>query len=672
MQFLRFPADDHLWVVKWYDKHRQMHELSRSASVEVLLQRLPGLDAKSVRGMSQVDVGQLLAKDKDSPPVFRTELLDASSLPAIRIGHVYQSGRRVGDLPSTTLTLNMPGGEGLMKEVLLGDNLEKPAGWADKYNFRLLNPSQYELPFRAYDGSRCIVRRVRHKGTDLDIVIPRTLIEQSFYYPDSYMVNVAGKGDWDAQKDALIVFRKLDNGLETAICRETGTWKVVVRTHVLKMHAPMMAFFAHSPYAQESANLIHTLALKERGLNRFAPWHASGRIPWDPELGPFRMKLRGFLLKGNRMKGSETFLATHIAGWTLPERTPDIEDERENSGHESTNGTQDPGRSRGGRSERRGNSQHQIQSGVDADPNKGFQGFDTSAIEWLEEPRVRTQTKSSHISPTGEPKSGSDDGDESSQGSTGPNSGQTNNPGKVTVRSIVHPGAASFARIEKALKDLEEEKFITSFTIFGPVDASQRQERGEASCWNFLPNELRKGESRSGRLPTRGWFIVDPRVRPRPRAALVLRIVMGEHILYWTEIELRSSEAGMRSPILANIHDSLADSIIDGMLRNISEKEGRNLASIARYAVADQPPPANATLFQHAYVYEHQPTVSAPSAASDVADKAASASVSTEPCATAAKHTKRASKKGKGKVITGLNLGAVKRVLLRAAGVGEA
>lgn len=56
------------------------------------------------------------------------------------------------------------------------------------------------MPFRAYDGSRCIVRRIRHKGTDLDIVIPRTLIEQSFYYPGFYMVKVAGKGDWMLRK----------------------------------------------------------------------------------------------------------------------------------------------------------------------------------------------------------------------------------------------------------------------------------------------------------------------------------------------------------------------------------------------------------------------------------------------------------------------------------------
>lgn len=619
--------------------------------------------------MSSWDVGQILAKEKDAPAVFRTALLDASSLPAIRLGHVYQSGQRVGDLPSSTLTLNMPGGESLLREVLLGDNLEKPPGWADKYNFRLLNPSQYELPSRVYDGSRCIVRRVHHNGTDIDIVIPRTLIEQSFYYPDSYMVNVAAQGDWDAQKDDLIVFKKLDNGLETVICPETGAWKVVVRTHVLKMHAPMMAFFAHSPYAQQSVNLIHTLALKERGLDRFAPWHASGRIPWDPELGRFRMRLRGFHLKSNRMKGSETFLATHIAGWTLPEHTPDIEDERENSGHQSTNGTQDPRRSRGGKSERRGNSQHQIQSGVDADPNKGFVGFDTSAIEWLEEPRVRTQTKSSHISPTGEPTRGSDDGNQSGQGSTGPNSGQADTPGKVAVRSVLHPGAASFARIEKALEDLKAEKFISSFRVFGPTDSSQRQERGEGSCWNFLPDELRKGENPSGRLPMRGWFVVDPRVRPRPRAALVLRIVMGDDVLYWTEIERRSSEA-LRSPILANIPDSLADLTIDKMLQSISEQEGRNLAGITRGAVAGQPPPANAALFQHAYVYEDRPSARAPATATVTAGTTPTTNP-IEPGAKATAQTRRATRKGEDKVITGLNLGAVKRVLLRAAGREE-
>lgn len=665
MKFLEFPTDDHLWAVKWCDKHRQMHELSRSPSVEILLQQIPGRDAPMLRRMSEPAVGQFLARDKHAPSEFRTALLDASSLPAIRVGQVYQSGRRVGDLRSSTLMLDMPGGELLMREISLGDNLEKPAGWADKYNFRLLNPSQYELPYRTYDMSRCVVRRIKHRGADVDVVIPRTLIEQTFYYPDSLMINIAAKGDWDVQKDELLCLKPLANGLETAICPETGAWKVVVRTHILDMYAPGLAIFAHSSYAQHSVNLIHSNGLLERRSDRFAPWHASGRIPWDPELGPFRLKLRGFMLKSNRMKGTETFLVTHIGGWTLPANVPTILPERENSGLKSQHGTENPNRNWGGRSEGRGNNQREIESGMDANPQLGNEGFDTTAIEWLEEPRVFTQQKKSHISPTGESTSGgSESPDPAEQASTGDNAGQEGNPGKATFRTIAHPPSVSFARLLQALNRLKAEGFISAHSLFSPRNAAQREVRGVGDCWNFLTDEIANGENKSGKLPRRGWVILKPvEGRPIPRAALVLHIVMGSSDIYWIEIERRTPHDGMRSPILANIPQSRAEVIIGDMLLRIAESEGRGLPAIARQAVADQSAPANSAVFKHAYTYK------------EVTHKVA---IETEPVdATIASSSVPQPVEGDSpvqeeqtptRVVEGLNIEAIKRVLRLAAG----
>lgn len=564
--------------------------------------------------------------------------------------------------------LYMSGGEELMKEVYLGDNLEKPPGWADKYNFRLLNPSQYDLPYRTYDLSRCIVRTIEHRGARVDVVIPRMLIEQTFYYPDSRMINIAAKGNWEAQKNHLLCLEPLENGLETAICPETGAWKVVVRTHILDMHAPGLAFFAHSPYAQHSANLIYTQALAERNSDRFAPWHASGRIPWAPELGPFRLKLRGFMLKSNRMKGSETFLVTHIAGWTMPAHVPDILAERENSGLKSPEGTEDPKRNWGGRSEGRGNSEREIQSGVDANPQLGNEGFDTTATEWLEEPRVHTQKKKSHISLTGEATGGSQDHDQTEQGSTGDDGSQEGNPGRTTFRNIIHPPSASFARVLQALEQLKTEKFISKYSALPPEREEQCEERGTARCWNFLTDKLANGENRSGRLPRRGWIILNPyEGRPLPRAALVLRIAMGSNDLYWVEIERRSSESGMRSPILANIPESRTNTIIGAMLLKIAESEGRNLPAITREAVADQGAPANAAVFKHIYAYKKETsqakTEEAGATYGSVPSDSTPASVQPVEAGSPS-----ASGPTKERVIEGLNLEAVKRVLLLAAG----
>ncbi|MDI9271788.1 hypothetical protein [Stenotrophomonas sp. PFBMAA-4] len=666
MKFLGFPTDDHLWAVKWCDKHRQMHEKSRSSSVEILLQQIPARDAQMLRRMSESEVGQFLARDKNVAAQFRTALLDAGSLPAIRVGQVYQSGRRVGDLRTSTLMLDMPGGEQLMREISLGDNLVKPPGWAEKYNFRLLNPSQYELPYRTYDMSRCVVRRIEHGGAEVDVVIPRMLIEQTFYYPDSRMIHIAAKGDWDVQKDELLYLKPMTNGLETAICAETGAWKVVVRTHILDMHAPGLAIFAHSPYAQHSVNLIYSNALLERGSDRFAPWHASGRIPWDPELGPFRLRLRGLMLKSNRMKGTETFLVTHIAGWTLPAHVPTILAERENSGLKSQDGTEDPNRNRGGRSEGRGNNQRDIESGVDANPQFGNEGFDTTAIEWLEEPRVETQKKKSHISPTGEPTTGgSENPDQTQEASTGDDGGQEGNPGKATVRAITHPPSASFSRLLEALNKLKAEGFISAHSLFSPNDPAQREVRGVGDCWNFLSDEVANGENMSGKLPRRGWVILRPgEGRPLPRAALVVHIAMGSSDIYWVEIERRTAHDGMRSPILANIPASRAESIIGEMLLKIAESEGRGLPAIARRAVADQSSPANSAVFKHAYTYKKSPPMS-PTEAKQADESAASdaaASQSAEGDSPVQKEQPPA------RIVEGLNIEAMKRVLRLAIG----
>lgn len=671
MQFLRFPTDDHLWAVKWCDRYRQMHELSRSSSVEVLLQQIPGRDVAALRGMSEQDVGQILGRDKKATAEFRTALLDASSLPAIRVGQVYQSGRRVGDLRSSTLTLDMPGGEDLMRAISLGDNLEKPPGWADKYNFRLLNPSQYELPYRTYDMSRCVVRTVEHRGAKVDVVIPRMLIEQTFYYPDSRMINIAAKGDWDAQKDELLFLKPLQNGLETAICPETGAWKVVVRTHILDTHAPSLAIFAHSEYAQHSVNLIHSHALLERRSDRFAPWHASGRIPWDPKLGPFRLKLRGLMLKSNRMKGSETFLVTHIAGWTLPANVPIILAERENSGLKSQQGTEDPNRNRGGRSESRGNNEREIESGLDANPQLGNEGFDTTAIEWLEEPRVFTQEKKSHISPTGEPTTGgSQDTEQSGEASTSDDSSAEGNPGKANLRTINHPPTLSFAQLIDALNRLKAEGFISAHSLFSPKHAPQREVRGVGDCWNFLPDKLANGENRSGKLPRRGWVILRPlEGRPIPRAALVLHIAMGSSDIYWVEIERRTPHDGMRSPILANIPASRADTIIGTMLLDIAQNEGRRLPSIARKAVADQGAPASSAVFKHAYTYKKvNPKSSNDAKRSDEQAASDSAAATSQPVESGTPPPTAETPK---REVEGLNIEAIKRVLRLAAGVGN-
>lgn len=600
MRFLNFPSGDDFWVVKWYDKRQQMHELSGSPSMEVLLQRLSIQDRKELRRMSQEDVGALFARKSFSrDPTFRIVRLDESSMPAIRIGQVFRDGKRVGDLPSSARFLDMPGGEMLMREITLGQELPKPADWT--YSFRLLNPSQYDLP-RDYNGSRCIVRTIHEGGRDIDVVIPRALVEQVFYFPDSVIIRAAAKGSWDQYKDDLVVLKKLDNGLETGICPETGSWKIVLRTEVRDQHALMMALFTHSPYAAKEANLIASNAAIERQQNRYAPWNASGRIPWDPSFGAYMLRLRGFVLSPSARKGSDTFLVTHITGMTAPEKLPIVRHERENSNRDSDAGEIDGERSRGGKSEKRGDPNRNIRSGRDANPEEGNEGFDTTATSWLIQPRMWKQDKENHTSLEGPRGQHSGNQNQSDEASTGRNSAQAGNPGKASMHSLPVLAVVSFIHLQNAMEALEKEGFIEHWCVVEPPYEGQRVDRDGLCCWNFLSSELRENSQKGGELPGRGWFMLNPREDlRRARAALVLQVQLKGAYIYWIEIERRPYESGMRSPILANVSEGISDSFIDHVLRAIGENEGADMAGVLEEITHAFGPPLATALYHHSY-----------------------------------------------------------------------
>jgi len=587
--------------------------------MEVLLQRVGIEDRKELRRMSHEAVGALFARRSFSrDPTFRIVRLDETSMPAIRIGQVFQNGKRIGDLPSSVRSLDMPGGEMLMREVTLGQDLPKPAGWT--YSFRLLNPSQYDLP-RDYNGSRCIVRTIHENGRDIDIVIPRSLIEQVFYFPDSVIIRAAAKGGWDQYKEDLVVLKKLDNGLETGICPETGSWKIVLRTEVRDQHALMMALFTHSPYATREANLIASNAAIERQQNRHAPWNASGRIPWDPAFGAYLLRLRGFMLSSSARKGSETFLVTHIAGMTAPSRLPIVRHERENSNRDSDAGEIDGERTRAGRSEKPGDPNRGIRSGRDPDPERGNEGFDTTATSWLIPPRMWKQDKENHISLEGPRGHHNGNQDQSDEASTGPNSAQGGSPGKASMHSLPALAVTSFIYLQNALEALEKDGFIQQWNVVEPPHDSQRVDRDGLCCWNFLSDELRENSQKGGDLPGRGWFMLNPREKlRRARAALVLRIQLKDAHVYWLEIERRSYETGMRSPILANTPEGISDSIIDYVLLQISENEGADMPSVLDEISDRFGPPMTSTLYHHSYdtvKVDASPAVTSPSTEDD-------------------------------------------------------
>lgn len=65
-----FPNDGALWFIKWIDEFRLPHGLTRSASVKVILQRLPFSNPREVSKVGFNDLEKILGKRKiDDEPV---------------------------------------------------------------------------------------------------------------------------------------------------------------------------------------------------------------------------------------------------------------------------------------------------------------------------------------------------------------------------------------------------------------------------------------------------------------------------------------------------------------------------------------------------------------------------------------------------------------------------
>lgn len=595
MQFLDFPQGSDLWVIKWIDGYQQAHRNSRSPSVGVCLQKLPYSGSPSQRGWSAAKVADVFSRPFQADITYKIVRVLTGFLPCLRIGQLYCERRLVGTLPSEVYNVTLTAGEDSGRTIRLKDELEAPPGWTKR--FRLLNPSQYHVPFH-FEESRCWVQK-NHAGSD--IIVPRTLIEQTFYFPHSVIANAAATGPWSEYKKKLICFEKLASGLQTKIDPDTGEWHVILQTRVKDPYAPLMALFNFDPYASRCAEQIYAQSLQDRGTSRFAPWYASGRIPFAPDGGQVRLRLRGHWLKKVPLKGSETFLVTHIAGFSFPASVPGIWWERANSGQESTNPEDTPMRRPYGgvASGELGSPDRPVDSTQDGDPQRGLEEFEGMDVVILSGPPVRKLEKDSHKT---SPKDIHPPIDGSTEGVASPgfDSGSTEAHRKAHLESAVLPAPLQFINLMDVLQSLLQKGIVESFGVVDPPSDKYRTSRDGLSCWHFLDERLR---TEGNRLPRRGWFIVNPREeRPILRAALVLEITVFRQTLYWIEIERRRTESGMVSPVLTGLPGENVLEAIGYTLQTIaSDRHGLRdrLSRIAK----ELGPTVGAELFHHGYVY---------------------------------------------------------------------
>lgn len=601
MEFLEFPDDVAFWCIKWIDGYTQAHALSRTSSIEILFQGLQIASKVEVARFRPNQVASLLRRPWEGSPTYRRGRVHVGSLPALRIGQVFHAKKLVGTLPTQSVSISLATGESSGISVTCGEELPRPKGWDT--SFRILNPVQFDLP-RDFGASRCWI--YRDERVPADIVIPRTLIEQTFYFPHTAIANAFAMGPWSKIKQELIYFGDLESGLRTQVDPVTREWQVILETKLPDVYAPLMALLNFDEHASHCAEALYSKALEDRGSNRHKSWFASGQIPLPAEEPPLRMELRGYWLADVTRKGSRTFLATHIAAFDWPAGVPMIAWERLNSGA----GSDQPRDNDGPRpysasnSTQRAPADTQVSAQHDASAQFSALTHESMSIGFMRQPRMRKLEKTSHKHYTASQRPFDDPSDEKCV-SSGANSSQSDADRKALFESLLIPGEVHFDHLLTAFKQLTSEGLIDHYNVFEPAEPSLRTDRKGIGCWNFLDELMRT----QGPIPSRGWVALNPKGSHSskssriPRVALVLEVALNGRIAHWIEIERRSTEASMLSPMLVDVPPGMEYLVIEHTLQAIADVRGSGLRR-AMPIVAAEYPPTVVDCYQHAYERE--------------------------------------------------------------------
>ncbi|MGN6150462.1 MAG: hypothetical protein ACTHOH_00445 [Lysobacteraceae bacterium] len=580
-----FPKDDAYRLVKWVDKFTLPHLTTRSTSVTVRLQRLPFQRHSDLNRLTRESAVALLPLDRTDAgqAQYTSVAVHAGLLPHLTIGRVYQGQRLVGELPTRQMTLILADAEQSCHEIRIGEELPAPAGWT--YPYKQLLSREFGGIQTEFSASRCLVFV---DASGIEYVIPRALIFQRFYAIQRELANAFTSGPW-AQTRRMIVYEgQLKSGLETRVDPVTGAWHVILQTHVDNDFARLAALLYFDNYAAARAESIYTGMLSDRRANVHVPWFASAQIPFRAEAKPLRLQVKGFMLAprlGRREGGGrpvvhkQSFLVTSILGSSWPSYTPPIKAGRLNSGDKGKE--QLP--AQGDRPyanhlrARPAGSDMVTTSATDASAAQGDAVTLEDTFSWLdgEEPEKLTKDRSqlyndSDLRPAPPPPDAASGGERTHKdGNVAPAHH------KVLVRDPVN----RFRYLLDAFELLHSEGDLQRYTVFQPAISSQLAQCGGLSCWNFLDDTAR----RTGQWPSAGWRMLErargvgtERTLGKPRCVLVVRMEVGTQLGYWFEIETRTTEGGVLSPLVASTgaNEQMA---VSHLIESIARAEGRNL-----------------------------------------------------------------------------------------------
>ena len=330
------PVDDLFWVIKYIDQFNQAYRRTRSTSVLIMLQRLSITNTRELAAMSPEACQAFLGKQKnDLPPEFEFVSVLAGELPALSVGDVFRNGRKIGELPATRRRLFLTMGATDEEQFVAGDTIESPKGSTG--GNRILNLWEYsgitDYPSRQVQFSKsrlAVFRRPNGTGGSDTYVVPRTTIFKAFYAAHSVLANAFCGQPWPTAASAALSFNETHGGLITGVSADGSQWNVVLQTHVPDPFAGILAVFQFDDYGSVCARAIHTKAMEDRGLDRYASWYASAQIPLQVKTGKLELAVKCLQLRSRRehvdgqWREHRKFLVTDICGSSWPAHYPPI------------------------------------------------------------------------------------------------------------------------------------------------------------------------------------------------------------------------------------------------------------------------------------------------------------------------------------------------------------
>lgn len=578
-----FPEDGAFWFVKWIDEFRIPHLGTRSASVAVILQKLPFKDLSELSRLPPDRLLQILGqrskKDPEVEVLARNPVVMPGTLPLLNIGAIFYNKVRVGELPVRRKRLELWFGGQEGDEITLGEQLTPPKNWTAPGPYRLLNKYEYSIaPFKM-PRSRCLV--IKRRGQT--IVIPRMTIFKTFYAPHTELAKAFCNGPWEDRHEDVICLSDFESGLKTEK-DPSGQWNVILQTKVPDTFAELLALFYFDEFARKCASSIYAKSLQDRNGRMSEPWYASAQIPFRWTDQKLTLDVRGFQLRSWKYRDDDDteaehqkFLVTDIVGSSWPSYIPQIGYERANSGNGSPNPIKVEGSAPFLNNAQEKNSDTETEVDGEHDANAASLTTHMSVTEfgWLNQPKkAKLQKKSSkQYSDKSRPAPATN----GSKVSTGELTHQQDTQGTGQAEVRVRAPEKRFQHILEAFEKLTKKGFLNAFDVVPCTTPGKQVRRGDLDCWSFI-DALALTE---GHRPRRGWRLAEyDKESPKNciyRTALVVRLTIGEKTHYWIEIECRKrNEGGFRSPLLSNV-DTDTQEVILGALEVIVEMKGINM-----------------------------------------------------------------------------------------------